>query len=201
MKPLDHQVTWLHRSLFLLGCLTSDTMSQKEEDNDFKPCTALSPTHSSTLVWRIPWTEEPGGLYSVGSQRVGRDWSNLASKQALPCLMSLFHHVSWWGSAFLLSIAFSSMAYTSSPQHNINKGWPYHPSQWTVFCPPFTWPLSPFWNICLLLWKYTFSIFHFMHQFFCTFILYLPSIKYWIPSNLHPTAFLSSLAPRAFIIT
>ena len=33
-------------------------------------------THSSTLVWRIPWTEEPGGLQSVGSQRVGRDLSD-----------------------------------------------------------------------------------------------------------------------------
>ena len=28
-------------------------------------------THSSILVWEIPWTEEPGGLQSVGSQRVG----------------------------------------------------------------------------------------------------------------------------------
>ena len=30
-------------------------------------------THSSILVWRIPWTEEPGGLLSMGSQRVGHD--------------------------------------------------------------------------------------------------------------------------------
>ena len=28
-------------------------------------------THSSTLAWKIPWTEEPGGLQSMGSQRVG----------------------------------------------------------------------------------------------------------------------------------
>ena len=28
-------------------------------------------THSSILVWRIPWTEEPGGLQPVGLQRVG----------------------------------------------------------------------------------------------------------------------------------
>ena len=28
-------------------------------------------THSSTLAWRIPWTEEPGGLQSMGSQEVG----------------------------------------------------------------------------------------------------------------------------------
>ena len=29
-------------------------------------------THSSILAWRIPWTEEPGGLQSTGSQRVGK---------------------------------------------------------------------------------------------------------------------------------
>jgi len=31
------------------------------------------PTHSSILAWRIPWTEEPGGLRSIGSQRVGHN--------------------------------------------------------------------------------------------------------------------------------
>jgi len=30
-------------------------------------------THSSILGWRIPWTEEPGGLQSMGSQRVGHN--------------------------------------------------------------------------------------------------------------------------------
>ena len=30
-------------------------------------------THSSLLAWRTPWTEEPGGLLSMESQRVGRD--------------------------------------------------------------------------------------------------------------------------------
>jgi len=30
--------------------------------------------HSSILVWKIPWTEEPGGLQSTGSQRVRHDW-------------------------------------------------------------------------------------------------------------------------------
>ena len=32
-------------------------------------------THSSILAWRIPWTEEPGRLISVGSRRVGHDWA------------------------------------------------------------------------------------------------------------------------------
>ena len=32
-------------------------------------------THSSILVWKIPWPEEPGGLQSVGLQRVGHEWA------------------------------------------------------------------------------------------------------------------------------
>ena len=35
-------------------------------------------THSSILAWRIPRTEEPGGLQSIGLQRVGHDWRDLA---------------------------------------------------------------------------------------------------------------------------
>ena len=35
--------------------------------------------HSSIFAWRIPWTGEPGGLLSLGSHRVGHDWSDLAS--------------------------------------------------------------------------------------------------------------------------
>ena len=35
-------------------------------------------THSSVLAWRIPGTGEPGGLLSMGSHRVGHDWSDLA---------------------------------------------------------------------------------------------------------------------------
>ena len=36
-------------------------------------------THSSVLAWRIPGTEEPGGLPSMGSHRVGHDWRKLAA--------------------------------------------------------------------------------------------------------------------------
>ena len=38
-----------------------------------KPLEKGMATHSSTLAWRIPWTVEPGGLQSRGSQRVGHD--------------------------------------------------------------------------------------------------------------------------------
>ena len=39
-------------------------------------------THSSILAWRIPGTEEPGGLPSMGSHRVWHNWSSLAAAAA-----------------------------------------------------------------------------------------------------------------------
>ena len=39
-------------------------------------------THSGVLAWRIPWTEEPGGLPSMGLHRVGHDLSDLAAAAA-----------------------------------------------------------------------------------------------------------------------
>ena len=39
-------------------------------------------THSSVLAWRIPGMAEPGGLLSMGSHRVGHDWSDLAAAAA-----------------------------------------------------------------------------------------------------------------------
>ena len=40
-------------------------------------------THSSILAWEIPWTEEPGGLQSTGSQRVGHDWVCVLTHQGI----------------------------------------------------------------------------------------------------------------------
>ena len=45
--------------------------------------------HSSILSWRIPWTEEPGGLQFVGSQRVGHDWVTNTATQLLQKTMKL----------------------------------------------------------------------------------------------------------------
>ena len=39
---------------------------------------AMTP-HSSTLAWKIPWVEEPGGLPSMGSRRIGHDWATSLS--------------------------------------------------------------------------------------------------------------------------
>ena len=49
---------------------------------------AMAP-HSSTLAWEIPWMEEPGGLQSMGSWRVGHDWRDWATS------LSLFNFLHW----------------------------------------------------------------------------------------------------------
>ena len=48
------------------------------------------PTHSSILAWRIPWMEEPGGLQSMGLQRVGYDWGGWT-------LTGYSQHLTWCG--------------------------------------------------------------------------------------------------------
>ena len=51
----------------LPAMLETEVQSPGREDPQEEEMAA----HSSILAWRIPWTEEPGGLQSVGSQRVG----------------------------------------------------------------------------------------------------------------------------------
>ena len=69
-------------------------------------------THSSVLAWRIPGMGEPGGLPSMGSHRVGHDWSDLAAAAAAlhrvsnrmhVCMLSCFCHV--WLFATLWTVA------------------------------------------------------------------------------------------------
>ena len=52
-------------------------------------------THASVLAWRIPWTEEPDRLQSMGSQRVGHDW--VTKQQPLPSIMWQRRFQCGWG--------------------------------------------------------------------------------------------------------
>ena len=61
-------------------------------------------THSSTLAWKIPWTEEPGGLRSMGSWRVGHSWATSLSRTGVrngnplqcSCLENPRDGGAWW---------------------------------------------------------------------------------------------------------
>ena len=80
MTTLGHRILlqvqgFWKRKLRYLGTEITDTINldNKERVGD---CTAVEKAvapNSSTLAWKIPWTEEPGGLQSMGSLRVGHD--------------------------------------------------------------------------------------------------------------------------------
>ena len=62
-------------------------------------------THSTILAWEIPWTEEPGGLQSMGLQRAGHDWATKQEQQTFMKSMNhslpwnpwnVFHHSLYW---------------------------------------------------------------------------------------------------------
>ena len=63
------------REFFVLHRMVGRTWRGVLTPGYFEPCNF--PSLSSILAWRIPWTEEPDGLQSTGSQRVGHDWATL----------------------------------------------------------------------------------------------------------------------------
>ena len=71
----DHLYTSCSSSFYLQLLATTDffTVSTALAFLECHMEKAMAP-HSSTLAWRIPWTEKPGRLQSTGSQRVGHDW-------------------------------------------------------------------------------------------------------------------------------
>ena len=70
-------VAWLFMVSWSTQTITSSFIS---EFGDYTQAVekAMAP-HSSTLAWRIPWTEEPGGLQSMRSLKVGQDWATSLS--------------------------------------------------------------------------------------------------------------------------
>ena len=67
-------------------------------------------THSSILAWRIPWTEEPGRLQSIGSQRVQYHWSDLAQHIMVILFLGFFFFL-YLTQESLLSCSISAVTY------------------------------------------------------------------------------------------
>ena len=64
----------LHRWLSWLSTLSAVQETQVQSLGQEGPLEKEMATHSSILAWQIPWTKKPGGLQSMGSQRVEHDW-------------------------------------------------------------------------------------------------------------------------------
>ena len=78
--------------------------------------------HSSTLAWKIPWTEEPGRLQSMGSQRVGHDWvtslSRIGEGKGNPlqcsCLENPRDGRAWWAAVYGVAESWTWLKWLSS---------------------------------------------------------------------------------------
>ena len=66
------EVNWASQVALVVKNPLADAGSQETLDQE-DPLEEGMATHSSILAWRIPWTEEPGGLQSIESQRVGHN--------------------------------------------------------------------------------------------------------------------------------
>ena len=82
-------------------------------------------THSSILAWRIPWTKEPGGLWSMGSPRVAHDWHFHFTSPIFTCQGS-----SNPGGPRVLGIAHRHYSWLHSFQSQCSQPEPFHPGTW-----------------------------------------------------------------------
>ena len=92
-------------------------------------------THSSTLAWKIPWTEEPGGLQSMGLLRVEHDWATslyfslscIGEGNGNPlqysCLEKLRNEGAWWAAVYRVTQNWTWLKWLSSSNviHYINR--------------------------------------------------------------------------------
>ena len=78
-------------------------------------------SHSLTLAWKIPWTEEPGRLQSMGLQRVGHNWVTSLSEQE--CLLNDTQFVCWGHSAMFIEWIPDHWVpcFFSLPWHDVSK--------------------------------------------------------------------------------
>ena len=97
--------------------------------------------HSSTLAWKIPWTEEPGRLLSMGWQRVRRDWATSLSLSCIgeeygnplqcSCLENPGHRGAWWAAAYGVTQSQTWLKRLSSSRLKPAKSLPISPTRHT----------------------------------------------------------------------
>ena len=141
---------------------------------------AMAP-HSSTLAWKIPWTEEPGGLQSMGSLRVGHNWASSLSlftfrhwrRNGNPlqcsCLENPKDGGAWWAAVYGFSqsqtwlkwlSSSSSRKETDSLVDDLWRSMHTHEKIWSNLCDRFTqvqyaWERLDHWGIASWSWHTT----------------------------------------------
>ena len=119
LRPLGSLSYFLYSILLVLPC----SMNLEK---------AMAP-HSSTLAWKIPWMEEPGGLQSMGLLRVGHDWATSLSLSCIgggngnplqcSCLENPRDGRAWWAAIYGVAQSRTRLKWHSSssiPLFNLN---------------------------------------------------------------------------------
>ena len=102
-------------------------------------------THSSVLTWRIPGTEEPNGLLSMGSHRVGHNSRDLTAAAVVHYIDSLLKLFYWLKLTDLLLLHW--MVCLGNEQRSFCRFWDcIQVLHFRLFCWPW-WPLHFFWGI------------------------------------------------------
>jgi len=96
--------SWFPLGLFDLFAVqgTLKSLLQHHSSKALIPLEEEMATHSSILAWKIPWTEKPGGLQSIGLQRVRHNWSNFAHTYLV--MVQLSHPYMTTGKTITLTI-------------------------------------------------------------------------------------------------
>ena len=104
---------------------------------------AMAP-HSSTLAWKIPWTEEPGGLQSMGLLGVGHDWATSCSLSCIgegngnplqrSCLENPRDGGAWWAAVYGVTQSRTWLKWLSS-RSSSKAMWVEQYQGWNFFRP------------------------------------------------------------------
>ena len=140
MGPASQVAQWLKKKLPTVR--ETQVKSLGQEDSLEKEME----TYLSTLAGEIPWTEEPSGLQSMGSQRVRHDWATKqqACRQHLLSLsLFLFWRERWpWEGELEFGVGWGKMLGSAlwrpglSPWDAVQRPWPLYPLSWQSFPTP-----------------------------------------------------------------
>ena len=120
--------------------------------------------HSSILDWRIPWTKEPGGLQSMGSQRVGHDWATNIHTDTLRRGEFFIINGCWvlWNAFF----AFDHMVYSDDHMIFMLLLLMYHIDRFPDIEPPLHPRITLTWSQCMILLIYYWIQFAIIEDFY-----------------------------------
>ena len=120
-KPLPCVgISWPHRASMVTHTVKNPPTMQEVQVQSLgqkEPLEKGMATYSSIPAWRIPWTEEPGGLQFMVSQRVGCDWATNTQHRHSVNICGVFSPSNWRVSTYKADDQYSSVGFRGQTEH------------------------------------------------------------------------------------